>query len=256
MLTRALAIGIKMYLFISLLSIFTICDIAAATQIYETDVNFRVEAGTRTCFFEKGKAGQMMELYYQVLDGQHGDLDISVEVIDPKGIKLLSDLKHSQNSIIMDLEHDGDYVFCLDNTHSLINSKLVFVYVVIDDKGKSEVEESDAHVSVVDGEGQEEPEEEILEWIGTDEDGTTYAIEVTKIIDSMMRTLNYVVRARHMLDRYSATKSRDSYSALEDTFIVDLWSAFQIVFMACVGLLQVYMIKKLFDRPCTTAVSY
>lgn len=242
-----------MYLVTILLSIVSIIDIVGSNQIYETDVNFRVEAGTRTCFFEKGKAGQMMELYYQVLDGQHGDLDITVEVIDPRGTKLLSDFKHSQNSIIMDLEHDGDYVFCLDNTHSLINSKLVFVYVVIDDKISPEVTES---VSVVDDEGQEQQEVEILEWIGTYEDGTTYSIEVTKIIESLMRTLDYVVRARHMLDKYSATKSRDSYSALEDTFIVDIWSAFQIAFMACVGSLQVYMIKKLFDKPCSTVKVY
>ncbi|XP_047537030.1 transmembrane emp24 domain-containing protein 1-like [Vanessa atalanta] len=241
-----------MYYFTKFLFIIVLSKLVATDQIYETDMNFRVEAGTKTCFFEKGKAGQMMELYYQVLDGQHGDLDISVDVIDPRGIKLISDYKHSQNSIIMDLEYEGDYVFCLDNTYSVMNSKLVFVYVVIEDK-KSE---NETEVSVVDSEGQEHTEEEILEWVGEEHNGDKYTVKVTDIAASLMRTLNYVVRARHMLDMYSASKSRDSYIAIEDTFIVDMWSAFQITFMMCVGFVQVYMIKKLFDRPCNIQSHY
>lgn len=237
-----------MSLFRNILFIVALSSLEASDQIYETDVNFRIEAGTRTCFFEKGKSGQMMEFYYQVLDGQHGDLDISVDVIDPRGVKLISDYKQSQNSIIMDLDHDGDYVFCLDNTYSMMNSKLVFIYVVIEDKeGRNETQ-----VSVVDAEGKEHLEEEILDWVGVDENGDTYTIEVKFILDSLMRTLNYVVRARHMLDRYSATKSRDSYIAVEDTFIVDMWSALQVVFMMCVGFIQVYMIKKLFKQNYST----
>lgn len=219
-----------------------LCNVVLPQEIYETDMNFRIDAGTRTCFFEKGKAGQVMELYYQVIDGQHGDLDISVDVLDPNGVKLLSDYKKSQNSIIMDLTQDGDYVFCMDNTYSLINSKLVFMNVIIEDT----VKENDEKVSVVDG--AENDEIEIVEWVGTTEDGEEYKIDVTLIIDSLVVTLNHVMKARHMLDLYSASKSRDSYMALEDTFIVDAWSAFQIVFMIIVGLIQVYMIKKLFTK--------
>ncbi|XP_034833946.1 transmembrane emp24 domain-containing protein 1-like [Maniola hyperantus] len=222
----------------------------AAQEFYETDVNFRVDAGTTTCFFEKGEAGQTMELYYQVLDGQHGDLDISVDVTDPTGASLVADYKQSQNSIVMELAHDGDYMFCLDNTYSIMNSKLVFVYVVIEDRiGYKE----ETVVSTVDRDGKEHVEEEIQEWIGTDEEGKNYTIAVMVMIESMKRMLGHVVHARHMLDMYAATKSRDSYSALEDTFVVDVWSAFQIVFMTCVGMLQVYMIKKLFESPCPIA---
>ncbi|XP_032521409.2 transmembrane emp24 domain-containing protein 1-like [Danaus plexippus] len=232
-----------MYTVISLCILTIIIALGNFQEIYETDVNFRVEAGTRTCFFEKGKAGQIMEFFYQVIDGQHGDLDISVEVIDPEGNKLVSDYKKSENSIIMDLEHDGDYVFCLDNTYSIMNSKLVFVYVVVEDRK----DDSETEVTIVnDGD-----EEEIVEWLGQDRDGSNYTIEVSKINESLIRTLNHVVKARHMLDMYSATKSRDSYLASEDTFIVDCWSGFQITLMSSVGFLQVYMIKKLFDRPNT-----
>lgn len=215
--------------------------------IFETDVNFRVEPGSRTCVFERAKAGQVMEVFYQVLDGQHGDLDISFDVIAPNSAKLVTDYKKSQNSIIMDLELDGDYAFCLDNTYSVMNSKLVFLYILIEDKDK--MEESDAEVAVVDEEGGEKKEEEVLEWSGVDENGEQYFIEVTAIIESISRTLSQVLKARHLLDIYSATKSRDSYMAIEDTFIVDVWSGLQITLMFVVGMLQVYTIKKLFNRP-------
>lgn len=219
--------------------------------IHESDINFRVDAGSRTCFFEKGKAGQMMEAYYQVLDGQHGDLDITFEILDPNGVQLISDYKKSQNSIIMDLTIDGDYVFCLDNTYSMMNSKLVFVYVVIEDK---EGGEQEAEVSVV--ENGTEHKDEVLEWTGVDANGEPYYIEVNQIAESLTTTLKHVVKARHLLDMYGAMKSRDSYIAFEDTFIVDMWSGFQISFMFLVGMLQVYMIKKLFNKPDSGKGSY
>ncbi|XP_039757825.1 transmembrane emp24 domain-containing protein 1-like [Pararge aegeria] len=234
-----------MYPLIICMCILFVSDKCAAQIFYETDLNFRVDAGTRTCFFEKGETGQTMELYYQVLDGQHGDLDISVDVTDPTGAALLSDYKQTQNSIIMELEHSGDYVFCLDNTYSIMNSKLVFVYVVIEHRISDNAE--DPVVSTVDEEGKEH--EEVLEWIGEDKEGNNYTIAVAVIIESIKRMLSHVVHARHMLDLYAASKSRDSYLAIEDTFIVDVWSCFQIVFMICVGIIQVYMIKKLFDSP-------
>ncbi|KOB69429.1 Transmembrane emp24 domain-containing protein 1 [Operophtera brumata] len=220
----------------------------AAEVMYTSDFNFRVEPGGRTCFYEKGKAGQMMEVYYQVLDGQHGDLDISLDVIDPIGEKIVSDYKKSQNAIIKDLVLDGVYSVCLDNTYSIMNSKLVFVYVMIEDQA-SETPEPEAEVSVVDNEGNEVKQVEALHWMGTDEAGEPYYIAVEHVADSMSRTLRHVVKARHMLDMYAATKSRDSYVAFEETFVVDMWSGFQISFMCVVGLVQVYMIKKLFRSP-------
>lgn len=219
----------------------------SAQEVYESDVNFRIEAGSTTCFFERGKAGQMMEAQYQVVDGQHGDLDISFMIKDPNGVVLLNDYKKSHNAVIMDLEVDGDYVFCMDNSFSLMNSKLVFVYVLVEDK-EANNPDAETTVTTVDGDGQENEEVEILQWQGTYENGETYDVEVTQIVDSLTRTLRHVVRARHAMDLYGALKSRDSYLALEDTFIVDVWSGFQIGFMFLVGSLQVYVIKQLFNR--------
>lgn len=221
--------------------------LSASQTIHEMDVNFRVEPGDRTCFFEKGKAGQIMEAQYQVIDGQHGDLDISFDIIDPNGNILVSDYKKSYNSIIMELTVDGDYVFCMDNTFSVMNSKLVFVYVVIENK-------TEDTTTVTTAEGHEG--EEILEWMGHYDNGDPYYIEVTQIAETLTRTLKHVVKARHLLDIYGATKSRDSYLAFEDTFIVDVWSGCQISLMVVVGLVQVYMIKSLFNKPASVKSMY
>ncbi|XP_063367323.1 transmembrane emp24 domain-containing protein 5-like [Cydia amplana] len=237
-----------MYIPVFLLLILRAC--AAQVTTYETDMNFRVEPGDRTCFFEKGKAGQILEATYQVIDGQHGDLDISFDVVAPDGRELVSDYKQPYNSLIMELEQDGDYVFCLDNTFSVMNSKLVFVSVMIEDKVAEAIENAtEPGVGVVE-------QKEVLEWTGTLPNGEVYYIEVAHIADSLTRTLKHVVRARHLLDIYGASKSRDTYAAFEDTFIVDLWSAFQITFMCAVGTLQVYMIKKLFNKSTKNVNSF
>lgn len=219
-----------------------------AEVMYTTDFNFRAQPGSRTCFFEKAKASQVMEVYYQVLDGQHGDLDISLDIIDPTGNKIVSDYKRSENSIIMDLVLDGEYSVCLDNTFSVVNSKLVFIYVMIEDQQNETVSEADTEFNVLSGAGNEEKQVEALHWRGTDDTDEPYYIAVEYIADSMSRTLKHVVKARHMLDLFAASKSRDSYIASEDTFIVDLWSGIQISFMCITGFVQVYMIKKLFQR--------
>lgn len=217
------------------------------TQMFnENDMNLRVEAGARMCFYEEGRAGQLLEVQYEVVDGQHGDWDISFEIFDPNDNKLLEDYKRTRNQVIFDLELDGEYAFCLDNTYSLMNSKLVFVYVLFENKEETH---EGIEVSAVDNDGHEHPEHEVLEWEGIDGDGNPYFIEVSNITDCLTRILKHVVKARHLLDVYGVSKTRDSYLALEDTFIVDMWSGFQISLMLIVGMVQVYMIRKLFDGP-------
>lgn len=218
----------------------------AAEVMYTTDFRFQVDPGSRTCFFEKGKAGQMMEVYYQVLDGQHGDLDISMDVIDPTGNIIVSDFKKPENSVIMDLLIDGDFSFCLDNTFSVMNSKLVFINVMLENQQSGNVTEAETVVGVLENDRNHGNQTEALHWTGTDVNDEQYYVPVADIADSMSRTLKHVSKARHMLYLYAASKSRDSYLAIEGTFMVAMWSAIQISCMCAVGLGQVCMIKKLF----------
>lgn len=204
----------------------------------ESDITYKVDPGSRTCFYEKARSGQMLEVQYQVTDGNHGDLDISFDVIGPNGEQIVNDYKKQQNSIITDISEDGDYVFCLDNTHSVLNTKTVFIYILIDDEIEAE-----APVSTIE-DGTEY--EEILEWMGVDADEEPYYIEVNVIAKTITKVLKHVVKARHLLDLYGASKSKDNHLVNEDTFIVDMWSGFQISFMILIGTIQVVMIKKLF----------
>lgn len=231
-------------LFLYLLVLITITR-CCGQVIYSNDLYFRVEPGERSCFFESGNIGDMMEVYYQVIDGQHGDLDISLDVTDPIGTKIITDYKKPQNSIIKDLVLDGAYEFCLDNSFSTFNSKMVFIYVMLEGR---EDDAQEAVVTVVDNEGNEIKQIETLNWEGIDENGQLYYVEVQAIANSLTRTLKSVVKARHMLDMHGASRSRDSYLAFEGIFVVDLWSGFQITVMFIVGMVQVFMIKKLFKN--------
>lgn len=209
---------------------------------HENDMTFKVDPGSRTCFFEKARSGQMLEVQYQVIDGHHGDLDISFDITDPNGEKIVSDYKKTKNSIIKDITVDGEYVFCFDNEFSVMNTKTVFVYFLIE---KESNEDQEAVVAVVDGDSEHQ---EVLEWMGYLTNGEPYYVQVDKIANSLTKVLKFVVKSRHLLDLYGVLKSRDSHVAYEDTFIVDVWSGFQITLMLSVGLVQVFMIKKLFTE--------
>lgn len=173
-------------------------------------------------------------------------MDISLDIISPSGEKIVTDFKKSQNSVIKEIDTTGEYVFCFDNTFSVMNSKMVFIYILIEHQ--KDEEEEEAMISVVDEDGEHQ---EILEWMGYLSDGEPYYVEVQYIATKLMRILKHVAKARHVLDMYGALKSRDSHIVSEDTFIVDVWSGMQVLLMIMTGLIQVYMIKKLFTRPTT-----
>lgn len=227
------------YTMYSLLLIALLLISRCETEVVYTRVfNFRADAGRRTCFYETARAGQTLEVYYQVLDGQQGDLDISMDVIDPSGKLLVSDYKKSQNAVIKDLETDGEYAFCLDNSFSLMNAKLVFFYLMLEDQS----------VTAVTGRNHNDGEVG-HHWEGMTNNGETYHVDIEYIADCMSRTLKHVVKARHLLEIYAAGKSRDSHVVFKDTHFVDAWSTFQISLMCFVGLVQVYMIRNLFSTP-------
>ena len=68
------------------------------------------------------KADGSFEIEYQVVDG--GELDITFEVFDPTGKRIVSDVRQEDGLHNIDTNKGGDFQICLDNRFSRMTSKV------------------------------------------------------------------------------------------------------------------------------------
>lgn len=71
---------------------------------------------------------------HKVVDGGHGDLDVSFELSDPAGRVLYADYKKSDNVHRHQAEVEGAYRFCFDNTFSVWSQKSVFFELLVENE--------------------------------------------------------------------------------------------------------------------------
>lgn len=107
----------------------------------QLDVTVHIEAGDRSCFYEFVKAGQVIDIEYQVIDGGHGDLDISFEMQNPHGYHLVREYKKSDNIHRVTATMDGDHEFCFDNSFSTFSRKTVYFEIIIETEGEARANE-------------------------------------------------------------------------------------------------------------------
>lgn len=117
----------------------------------QRELTIRVEPGSVECFYEKSQKGQVIDFEYQVIDGGHGDLDISFELQNPNGHSMITEYKKSDNIHRFDVNVDGDYRYCFDNSFSSFNAKTVFFELIIEwDGEQGGVKEDDWGKDVLD----------------------------------------------------------------------------------------------------------
>lgn len=104
-----------------------------AEAVYsQRELTVRVEPGAIECFYERARKNQIIDFEYQVVDGGHGDFDISFELQNPNGHPIVTEYKKSDNIHRFDAVVDGDYRYCFDNTFSSFNTKTVFFELIIE----------------------------------------------------------------------------------------------------------------------------
>ncbi|XP_055608783.1 transmembrane emp24 domain-containing protein 1 [Uranotaenia lowii] len=197
-------------------------------ECLQKEMTIIVPPGGKDCFHESGLAGQTVDIEYQVIDGSHGDLDISFDLNDSTGRLIFADYKKSDNIHRYKLPHDTELQFCFNNEFSRINSKTVFFEIILEN------EDEDAGWSNFD----------ILEGLSPDE---FYDMKVQDIEDIIKRVRNNLTKARQFQDMLRSHEARDRNVAEENYFKVNTWSFFQIIIMVGVGFCQVIMVKSLFD---------
>lgn len=107
----------------------------------QMDLTVHIEAGDRSCFYERVKPGQVIDIEYQVIDGGHGDLDVSFELQNPNGYHLVREYKKSDNIHRVTATLDGDHEFCFDNSFSTFSRKTVYFEIIIESEGEAVVDE-------------------------------------------------------------------------------------------------------------------
>lgn len=123
------------------LSILLLCltfiqSIKSEAVYLQREITVRVAPGAIECFYEKAQKNQIIDFEYQVIDGGHGDLDISFEIQNPNGHPMVTEYKKSDNIHRLDVNVDGDYRYCLDNSYSSFNAKTVFFELIIEWEGE------------------------------------------------------------------------------------------------------------------------
>lgn len=192
----------------------------------DKEMTIIVDAGQVSCFFETAKQGQLMDLDYSVIDGGHGDLDISFTLAEGNGKILFNDYKRSENIHRIDVKSDQIFRFCFDNSFSTFNRKTVFFELIIEAQG-------DENANSFDYEGLN-PEE-------------VYDVQVQDIYDSVIKVKGFLQRAKQYQDILSTYEARDRNIAEQNFHRVNIWSFIQIFLMVAVGTLQVFMVRSLFD---------
>lgn len=211
------------YLFL-IFSLFVTCELVVSV---DKEMTVNIEAGREECFYESAKKGDSIDIEYQVVDGGHGDLDITFRLADPTGRILLVDFKKPENNHRADAEMEGDYRFCFDNTFSSFNTKTIFFELIIENESNGEWD------------SEENPDGVQPELI--------YELQLQVFEESLNEIRSHLKKARHFQDLIKSAESRDRNVAEENYFKVNTFSLIQLIVMLFVGIIQVVMLKSLFD---------
>ncbi|XP_017050929.1 transmembrane emp24 domain-containing protein 5 [Drosophila ficusphila] len=198
---------------------------------YDKEMTVYVDALKSECLYHTVRQGETIDFEYQVIDGGHGDLDISFTLMDPIGLVIVSDFKKPENVHRHDVTKEGDYRFCFDNTFSMFNRKTVFFELIVEREG--EELQSDTQWNEVDE----------LTGLSRDE---YYDMKVQDIMDFIGRIRLQLNKARQLQDVLRSHEARDRNLAESNFQKVNHWSMLQISAMIGVGLIQVFVLRSIF----------
>jgi len=212
-----------MRLFLTLLATTTVTS--SKFDETESDYTVVVSPGKRDCYFETFKAGQSFEVEYQVTDG--GDLDITFEIFDPRGKRLVSDVKQEDGLHNVESKDGGDFQFCFDNRFSRMADKTVFWEVFLDDTDYDDYDYSEYKLD------RDELEPDTV---------SNLKKFLTNIKSNQGKTLQYQAMLR-------AFEAKDR-SVMEHNYErVNFWSFIHLFAMVGTAVLQVYMLRSMFTAP-------
>lgn len=199
----------------------------------EREMTVEVPAGAEECFFESVEQGQILEVEYQVIDGgQQNELEINFRILRPNGVPLISEFRKSDHTHRKAIDASGDYKICFDNSASHFHSKIVYFEVVVESDGD---DDADYFGSI---EGIERG----------DAAAGDYGADVKDIEEALRGIRERMQRSRHFQDQIRNFEFRDRSIAEHNYERVNFWSTVQVLSMMIAGLIQVVLVRSLFDE--------
>jgi len=195
----------------------------------ETSFTVQIPAGQVDCFWQvvTDPKHTGMEIDYMVVDGG-GDYDISFYIKNPYSVIIAQDTKMTENIRRIDVSiNKGDYEICFDNSFSFQSAKTVFFEIILEDKdGSSDDLQYDSMAVKA---------QEIAVAI------ETFRETATKMKNNLNNAEKYQTQLRSL-------ELRDR-SIMETNFeMINFWSFIHLSIMLIVGLLQVFMLRSLFEE--------
>uniref|UniRef100_A0A8C5QF36 Transmembrane p24 trafficking protein 5 n=1 Tax=Leptobrachium leishanense TaxID=445787 RepID=A0A8C5QF36_9ANUR len=211
-------------LLLLLLASCTVRESQAFSQSVDNDFTFTLPAGRKECFYQPMKKEATLEIEYQVLDGS--SLDVDFTLISPNGEVLISEERQSDGVHTVETV-DGDYQFCFDNTFSRIYEKVIFFELILD------------HITD-EGTDQEDWKNYI---IGTD----MLDMKLEDILESINGVKGRLSKSLQIQTLLKAFEARDRNIQESNCDRVNFWSIVNLVVMVTVSVIQVYMLRSLFE---------
>eukprot|EP00092_Neocalanus_flemingeri_P037760 GFUD01041108.1.p1 GENE.GFUD01041108.1~~GFUD01041108.1.p1 ORF type:complete len:218 (-),score=78.60 GFUD01041108.1:155-808(-) len=214
--TMAMLTTILMLLYITLVN----------SQEYQHTIE--VMAGTEECYYETVGEGQTITVEYQVVDtgGPYAMMDINFRMMDPRGVAIVAEYRREEGSHSYS-RMEGDYKMCFD---SFSSSKVVYFDVIVE----REDENYDDLAKVF-------------------RDGKQFAVEdeyedhVDEIEEKLKTIKGDILTVAHLQTQIQRTNTRDRSRAEQNINRVDSMSFVLVVVMIGAGMVQVLVVKSLFQ---------
>ncbi|XP_053326233.1 transmembrane emp24 domain-containing protein 5 [Spea bombifrons] len=194
------------------------------SQSVDSDFTFTLPAGQKECFYQPMKKDATLEIEYQVLDGS--SLDVDFTLLSPFGDVLISEERQSDGVHTVETV-DGDYQFCFDNTFSHMYEKVIFFELILDHMGDEGNEQEDWKNYIIGTDMLDMKLEDILETINSVKGRLSKSLQIQTLL--------------------KAFEARDRNIQESNYDRVNFWSTFNLVVMVVVSVIQVFMLRSLFE---------
>lgn len=213
--------------------------LVASAGALSNEFTVAVDPGKEECFYTSLTKDLYLEIDYQVIDGDQGELDVDFYLASPTGRRIIAESRKSDSSHRIKATEEGDYKVCFDNSFSMFNTKTVFFELA------TATEESDENGGDGGDSWEDDGGKAFYDGLRLDE---VYDIQVQDIKDSVAKVRGQLNRAQQFQDQLRAFEARDRHVAESNYTLVNFWSLCHMVAMVATGLIQVVMVRSLFDE--------
>ena len=205
------------------------------------DMEFRVtvDPGKVDCFFQEAKKDHSLEISYQVIEissrfswlspSGKSDLTIDFTLYSPRNAILVSDRRRNEGSHVKEVEEDGTFKLCFDNSFSTVSTKLVNVEVYMYSS-----QDEDRWGQYFQNQYTFPPEIQAAESI----EGIRTSIN--KVRDNLIKVV-------HSQDEWRAIERRDRNLIEQNFEYVNRFSIWSIVLFLIISFTQLILIRSMFE---------